>query len=267
MKAVLALIGAALSFCILADAGAQDASPTLTQPMIDLRSDCLRQFAQPKFAAIHDKVPYLAHSTELMILLGIKPSTSERAALREFLPVAMECSRKSFALLEPPQAPIMDLYQLSESATVGGLALLAAGQITYSDYAMIVDLDLAQDEAFAKVIAQQEAAQQQVSQQQAEQQAVITLSCIIHMDAANELSAAMNGVEYQYSIDPVHKTATASKGPGPPTNVDVSPSLIRFRQGDLYVSISRATGRFSQQLKDNPYAILGTCEPIHGAKF
>jgi hypothetical protein len=114
---------------------------------------------------------------------------------------------------------------------------------------------------------QQIAQRQQAAQEQSKQEAVIALSCVIHMDGTNELAGAINGVEYQYSIDPIHKTATASRGPAPPTDVDVSPALIRFRQGDLYVSISRATGRFSQQLKDNPYAITGTCESIHAAKF
>jgi hypothetical protein len=149
------------------------------------------------------------------------------------------------------------------------LALLAAGQITYADYAMLVDFDLAQSAAMTKAATDQAAQLEQAARQQAEQRSVIALSCIVHTDGSDPQMQVMNGVEFQFSIDPVHLTASASRGAGPPTNVEVSPTLISFRQGNLNVAISRATGRFTEAANDNTvaFAVSGTCEPIRAAKF
>ena len=159
------------------------------------------------------------------------------------------------ALLEPGQAPIMYLYQLSQSATIGGLALLAEGQITYSQYSMIADMKADEPALLARFKAEQEA----------QQQATITLTCVIQN--GQDLLASMNGVEFQYIVDIAHGTVTASRGPGPPTGVQISANLISFAQGDMEVTISRATGRFTTQLKGNPFGLSGVCDRVRAAKF
>jgi len=240
-------------------AATQDASET-PPALLSLRDDCLRQFAQPKFAAIHDKVPYLTRSSDLKtLLLPVKPTATERAAIRSFLPIAVACEKRSLELSEPGQAPIMYVYQISESATIGGLALLAAGEITYMEYGMIVDMKAAEPEAIRQAIAKQRA------ERETQENAIITLSCVVQ--GAQDMLAQMNGTEFQYTVDPAHNTASASRGPGPPRNVQVSPTLITFVQADMAVTISRATGRVTWQVKNNPFAISGLCEAIHAAKF
>lgn len=250
------LLGTALGCCVAFKSASQEANQPPSQPLSDLRAECLRQFAQPVYAPIHDKVPYLSRSTEGMIFLTLKPSAKERAAIRAFLPVAMDCEERSLALREPGQAPIMYLYEASESPIIGGLALLAAGQITYSEYAMIVDMKAQEPAAIAQLKAQREA----------QQQAIITLSCVFQGNPT-AFGLSLNGLEVQYTIDTSRKTATASRGPGQPTDVEISPTRISFYQGNMYTTISRATGRFDQVAKDQPVDFQGTCEPVHGAKF
>lgn len=248
-------IATVLLCCFPVAGTTQDANPALTKPMIGLRDECLRQFAQPKFAVIHGKVPYLSRATDLMIMLAVKPSPAERAAIRAFLPIALDCAKRGIALLEPGQAPIMYLYQLSQSPTIGGLALLADGQITYSEYSMIVDMKADEPALIARFQAEQ----------QAQQQSIITLTCVIQN--AQDLLASMNGIEFQYTIDTARGTVTASRGPAPPTAVQISPTLISFAQGDMEITISRATGRFTQLAKGNPFGLSGTCEQVHAARF
>ncbi len=139
----------------------QPADPQLTQPMINLRNDCLRQFAQPRFAAIHGKVPYLARPRD-MYLDPSKPSLAESAAIRAFIPIAVECERRSMALAQPSLTPITYLFQVSQSPTIGGLTLLAEGQLTYMEYALIVDMQADESDVMAKMRAKRPAEQQVV---------------------------------------------------------------------------------------------------------
>lgn len=225
--------------------------------MLDLRDDCARHFAQPQFAAIHDKVTYLSRPTDEMVFAHMleKPSVAERTALRAFFPFAVDCEMRSLALMQPNQAPIMLAYQVTQSARIGGLSLLTEGQLTYGQYAMIMRMEADKPALIAEMRAKQ----------QAEQEAIITLSCVIQ-DSPNLMGQNMNGVEFQYTIDPARKTAVASRG-AVPSNFQISPTLITFNQGEWDVSISRATGTFTQSVTNNPYHMSGICEPVHATKF
>ena len=87
--------------------------------------------------------------------------------------------------------------------------------------------------------------------------ALITLSCIVE-------SGIAAGVEFQYQINETAKTIWASRQVAP-TQINIGPTDIRFKQGNADISISRNTGRYS----NSSFSTLatGTCQIITQRKF
>ena len=249
---VVAMIAASW-VCTQSVAAAQETSPEVIAELNKLRDECSKQYAQPRFGIIHDKIPYLTPPTDLMRLLAVKPTSAEREAIRGFVPIYVDCAKRGLTLNQPNQAPVMRLYEMSESADLGGLLLLEAGEITYMEYAMIIDMRISEPQALATFLAKERGR---------DAAATIILSCVMQSTP----DGSLNGLETQYTIDPANNTVTASRGQAP-TNVRISQTLITFSQAEFAVNISRATGRFSWNLANNPYAMTGTCEPVHASKF
>lgn len=87
--------------------------------------------------------------------------------------------------------------------------------------------------------------------------ALITLSCIVE-------SGIAAGVEFQYQINETAKTIWASRQEAP-TQINIGPTEIRFKQGQADISISRNTGRYSNSFLTK--LATGTCQTITQRKF
>ena len=86
---------------------------------------------------------------------------------------------------------------------------------------------------------------------------LITLSCIVE-------SGIAAGVEFQYQINETAKTIWASRQDAP-TEINIGPTDIRFKQGQANISISRNTGRYSNSFLST--LATGTCQTITQRKF
>lgn len=85
---------------------------------------------------------------------------------------------------------------------------------------------------------------------------LITLSCVHE-------GGRMAGVEFQYLIDIQNNSITASRGQAP-SNISITPTLIRFNQDTADISINRITGKFTLVL--GSIISSGTCQLLDQAK-
>jgi hypothetical protein len=223
---------------------------------ISIMQDCQQQFAGPRFAAIHDKVSFLS-ATPPTTALDLKPTSTELAALRALLPLAVDCLLKAHSAEGLQRSTA--LLSIATHPGVGALALLSSGRITYADYAALFQ-DLQNERVLLN--AKVEAQQAKVEPQQHEQ-STLTLSCVVQTAPSREGI----GAELQYTVDLVRQIVSTDRGPEPPKNVRITPTEISFNQSDLYTTISRATGRFTTSSPKVGVIVSGTCEPVHAIRF
>jgi hypothetical protein len=117
---------------------AQEPTPLRNLPALkSILQDCEQKFADPRFAAIHGKVPFLTPETTTTMRLDVKPNPTELAALRALLPLVIDCDLKAGSDVSGEQRSVT-LSSLAQSPAVGALALLASGRITYAEHAALL---------------------------------------------------------------------------------------------------------------------------------
>jgi hypothetical protein len=208
---------------------AQEPTPLRNLPALkSILQDCEQKFADPRFAAIHGKVPFLTPETTTTMRLDVKPNPTELAALRALLPLVIDCDLKAGSDVSGEQRSVT-LSSLAQPPAVGALALLASGRITYAEHATLLQ------GWQRRMTAEYEA--------KVNEQSTLTLSCVIQNLPPSV--AQHKGLETQYIVDLIRQTVRGSRGPEPPKNVRITPTEISFNEAEMYTTISRATGRFT----------------------
>lgn len=172
--------------------------------------------------------------TPYMFSLNRKVTATERKALEKFIQLSNACWRaQGFTSLDDDPRDIT--------------VQLKNGVITIADFS----LEKLRSKIEVNTFIENSKKENVTSPQ------VINLSCFFE-------SGPVIGTESQFQINETAKTIWANRG-APPTSINFGPTEINFRQGDLYVALSRNTGRFSVILNNTAHG--GKCELIKERKF
>lgn len=172
--------------------------------------------------------------TPYMFSLNRKVTATERKALEKFIQLSNVCWRvQGFSSLdEDPR----DIY-----------VQLKDGVITIANFSLEKLRSRIEVKTFIENSKKENVASPQA----------LNLSCLFE-------SGPVIGTESQFQINETAKTIWANRG-ATPSNINFGPTEINFKQSDLYVVISRNTGRFSITLNNTTHG--GKCELITERKF
>jgi len=212
--------------------------PNLAFSQIKVWSQCINSFLDgPDAATLSNKIAFDGESTPAMFSLNRKVTPRERTALEKYIQHLDDCDLKAGMAVT--------------SKNLGNLYVqLKDGLITFSTFAL------------ENLKRQIEAKYYLDNLEKLENRNVITpqflnLSCLFE-------SGPVIGTESQFQINETAKTIWANRGAAP-SNINFGPTEINFKQSDLYVVISRNTGRFSVTLNNTTHG--GKCELIKERKF
>jgi len=216
-------------------------TPNFVFSQINVWAQCFDNFVNgPEAAILKNKISFDGESTPIMFSLNRKVTSPERNALEKYLNHIDDCYIKAGMAVSTRNSNNL-LVQLKD------------GVITFSTYALENlkrsikgDLYLENLENLEKTKKERAAIPQ-----------VTNLSCLWE-------SGPLAGTEKQFQINESAKTLWSSTGAAP-SDLDFGPTLIRFRQGNSRIEISRNTGRFTTRFEDNFYG--GKCELITERKF
>ena len=214
------------------------AMPGIALSQINLWSQCIDNFQkEPEAAILRNKLPIGGDVTPSMLGLNRKATPVESKALEKFLQRLDDCNDQA-GIQKTPRNPDNLYLQLKD-----GLITFA----TFSLESIKREIELKQYiESLEKN-----------KKEQAVQNQIINLSCLWD-------SGPLIGTENQYQINEGAKTLWASRG-GIVSDLDFGATLIKFRQGSLFVEISRSTGRFSTRVDNTIFG--GMCQLIKERKF
>lgn len=200
-------------------------------------SQCISVFINgPEAEILRNKIVLLSEEvTPYMFSLNRNATAPEKKALEKFIQQRDDCFKKQGGL-----------FKLSENSNDIYIQL-KDGLITFSAFAL---------ELLKRELALKQYIENSKNEKPAPPQ-VLNLSCLFE-------SGPVIGTESQFQINETAKTIWANRGAAP-SNINFGPTEINFKQSDLYVVISRNTGRFSITLNNTTHG--GKCELITERKF
>lgn len=215
--------------------------PNFAFSQIKVWSQCINSFLDgPDAATLSNKIAFDGESTPVMFSLNRKVTPRERAALEKYIHHLDDCDLKAGMTVS--------------SKNPGNLYVqLKDGLITFSTFA----LENLKRQIEAKYYFEKLDNLEKEKNRNAATPQVLNLSCLFE-------SGPVIGTESQFQINETAKTIWANRGAAP-SNINFGPTEINFKQSDLYVVISRNTGRFSVTLNNTTHG--GKCDLITERKF
>lgn len=232
-----------LACATVCGAFAQDA-PFTREEEAELFAICRREMQDKRLDPIRGKIPlYWGAPTADGLSLDRKPAPAEGVALRLWFDYLAECNLRLAQFnarrsnTEQFPASVLDLPE-GALRDQGRLSLLILGKVTYAQYNQKL---------------------------KAERDALLAARNWLFLSCIADTPAELRGIETQYKINLAESVAYASRGAGQPKNVRIDDTQVWFEQGDMIVSISRATGNYS--VTSNSLAVSGRCERITSVRF
>jgi hypothetical protein len=199
-------------------------------------SQCMSNILKdPDTNILRDKVVLFNEEiTPLMFSLNRKVTAPERKALEKFIQLSNNCWRQ-------------EGFQITGENSKDIYVQLRDGTITIANFSLEILKSRLEVQKYIE----------NSKTEKPEPPQVLNLSCIFE-------SGPVVGTESQFQINETAKTIWANRGAAP-SNLNFGPTEINFKQSDLYVVISRNTGRFSVSLNNTTHG--GKCEVITQRKF
>jgi hypothetical protein len=247
------------------------AADTVANAVDTYQQQCSRVYqSNPKFNPVRGKLAVLGFdaTAEKIRPPDRVPTDDEAVALKALIPLASRCASLLIQMEAADGAIRWDASpaDLNQSAKiwilesslggVGGLVLLSEKRLTYAD---LYDIKKGKQRRMEQEVPASTAAAVPADPR-------IKLACTLKLN--DPLTGAVNSIELQYFINPAANSIWASRME-PPTNIQISETLISFQQGTTKVNISRITGALEQISSGNGVTVMfnGTCQPIGAPKF